>query len=133
MREKLIVWLCEAMLIFDKKKDEPGINPFGVFADHLIANGVTFATEPLTNCQQWIPVTERLPTEADGTVLVCYPDVFPFNLKEPFINAKHCQRVRTGKYSQHINTWFIGDFNAVGKPDPAFWMPLPEPPKEVQE
>ena len=78
---------------------------------------------------KWIPVAERLPTEADGTVLVCFPDVSPYNLKEPYPNAKHDRRVATGKYSQHSKTWYIGEFSVIGGPKPTFWMPLPEPPK----
>lgn len=80
--------------------------------------------------QRWIPVTERLPEESDGTVLVCFPDIKPYNLKEPFVNAKHDRRVCTGTYSQHSKCWYIGEMNAVGGDDPVFWMPLPEPPKE---
>ena len=41
VREKLVELLCEAMILFDKRKDEKGINPFEVFADYLIAHGVT--------------------------------------------------------------------------------------------
>jgi hypothetical protein len=40
-REKLIALLCEAMLIYDRIKDDRQDNPFHVFADHLLANGVT--------------------------------------------------------------------------------------------
>lgn len=79
---------------------------------------------------KWIPASERLPTEADGTVMVCFPDVSPYNLKEPYPNAKHDRRVATGKYSQHSKRWYIGEFSAIGGPEPTFWMPLPEPPKE---
>lgn len=50
VREKLVKWLCEAMILFDKRKDEKGINPFEVFADQLIAHGVTVKEpqKPLT-------------------------------------------------------------------------------------
>ena len=40
-REKLIALLCEAMLIYDRINDDRQDNPFHVFADHLLANGVT--------------------------------------------------------------------------------------------
>lgn len=84
----------------------------------------------MTREQQWIPCNDRLPGESDGTVLVCFPDEFPYNIKEPYVNAKHNQRVRTAHYSQFNNMWYIGDFNAVGKARPIAWMPLPEPYKE---
>lgn len=84
----------------------------------------------MTREQQWIPCNDRLPGESDGTVLVCFPDEFPYNIKEPYVNAKHNQRVRTAHYSQFNNMWYIGDFNAVGEVRPIAWMPLPEPYKE---
>lgn len=89
---------------------QPGQKTLGDIADHLIANGVTV--------QRWIPVSERLPEEDAGKVLVakqyrgykyidigeiiggvacCYSDEFAINRRE------------------HILT---------------HWMPLPEPPKE---
>lgn len=75
----------------------------------------------------WILCEERLPTEADGTVLICMPDIEPYNRKEPYPDAKHNQRVRTGKYSQYSKTWYKGDMCGVGGADPIAWMPLPEP------
>ena len=41
VREKLMELLCEATILYDKRKDEKGINPFEVFADYLIAHDVT--------------------------------------------------------------------------------------------
>lgn len=81
-------------------------------------------------CPEWISVKDRLPTESDGTVLVCFPDVFPYNSKEHCVNAKHDQRVKTAKYSQFSNEWYIGDMAGISKVRPTHWMPLPEPPKE---
>lgn len=60
--------------------------------------------------QGWIPVTERLPKESDGKVLIT-------------VSGK----VETGQYSEFSTTWFIGDMNGVGGDDPIAWMPLPEP------
>ena len=76
---------------------------------------------------QWIPCSERLPEESDGTVLVCMPDVFPYNCTEPYINAKHNKQVCTATYSQYSKRWYYGEMNAVGKDDPIAWMPRPEP------
>lgn len=73
---------------------------------------------------KWIPVTERLPSESDGSVLVCFPDVFPYNQKEPFVNAKHDRRVEVGRYSEHSNLWSTGPI------EPIAWMLLPDAPKE---
>jgi hypothetical protein len=54
-REKLIELMMQAKIGWTK----------GEFADHLIANGVTFATD-----NKWIPVTERLPEEIDQYIVV---------------------------------------------------------------
>lgn len=81
----------------------------------------------------WIKCSERLPEESDGTVLVCFPDEFPYSNKEPYVNAKHNQRVRTASYSQFNNTWYIGDFCAIGEVRPIAWMLLPEPPEEEEK
>ena len=85
-------------------------------ADYLIANGVTVAyklspTEPLTNCQQWIPVTERLP-EDEQKVLCILDDGF-FCILE-WLSWE----------------WLWNDgHNVYAEKDITHWMPLPEPPK----
>lgn len=85
-------------------------------ADHLIANGVTV--------QRWIPVTERLPDEAPNSeggssselVLVVVED----SLGSRFV---------ADDITVHGGEW-------VNFPFPEWevthWMPLPEPPKEVE-
>ena len=85
------------------------------------------STEPSVEfVQNWIPVTERLPTEADGSVLVCLADKPPYNYMEHYINAKHDQRVEIGHYSEHSHKWY----GTIGN-DVIGWMPLPEPLKEA--
>lgn len=78
----------------------------------------------------WIPVTERLPEESDGTVLVCMPNVWPYNYKEPFINAKHNCQVEIATHSEHSGNWYFSG-GAVRDVEPIAWMPLPEPYQEV--
>lgn len=58
----------------------------------------------------WIPCTEKLPCEKDGTVLISMPN----------------GEVMTGKHSEFGNVWFKGDMCGVGGDDPVAWMPLPE-------
>ena len=81
---------------------------------------------------RWIPVSERLPEEADGTVLVCMPNESPYNEREQFINAKHNQQVETAHYSQYSDTWYFA-MGAVSETRPVAWMPLPEPYEKEQE
>jgi hypothetical protein len=73
-------------------------------ADHLIANGVTI--------QKWIPVTERLP-DADTRVLVYLRDGYGGNAMIDTDRLHNGRWVRWSKFITH-------------------WMPLPEPPKEVE-
>lgn len=75
---------------------------------------------------KWIPVSEAMPEEADGTVLVCMPNKFPYNEKEPFVNAKHNRQVETATYSQYSDTWHYTD-GGVKSTRPIAWMPLPMP------
>lgn len=59
--------------------------------------------------QKWIPVTERLPNWRDGKVFVFTK--YGFSI---------CERTVNGRWKgQHAN-WIT------------HWMPLPEPPKEVE-
>ena len=101
-----------------------------------IAAALDFAIADMKICEAnnagWVSVKDRLPTESDGTVLVCYPNQAPYNLMEPHVNAKHDRRVATGCYSQYSSTWYHGDMRGVGGADPIAWMPLPEPMKEKE-
>lgn len=64
--------------------------------------------EPKT---RWIPVSERLPKEKDGSVLVTMPD----------------KKVTTARYSEFSDKWYVGDMMEIGGPDPLAWAPLPDP------
>lgn len=63
----------------------------------------------LENPNKWIPVSERLPKESDGIVLITVSG-----------------EVKTGQYSEFSNTWYKGDMCGVGGDDPIAWMPLPK-------
>lgn len=88
------------------------------------------ATEPMTTCQQWIPVSERLP-EIDGR----YATVCKFGngvTTRGFLSfAKDGEKVDyelTGKK----NVWYEYDreWGFVSIDSVTHWMMLPEPPKE---
>jgi hypothetical protein len=76
-------------------------------ADHLIANGVTV--------QEWISVKDRLP-ENEKCVLVYSQD----------------GGVAEGKYNARFNEWVQFRWNVTELKNVTHWMPLPEPPKEVE-
>ena len=88
--------------------------------DKLISHGVTV--------QEWISVKDRTPTESDGTVWVCLADAFPYNEKEPYIDAKHDRRITEAFYSQFSKSWHK---DGAVFPDGVVthWMEKPQPPK----
>ena len=134
-REKLIELLAEHCSFKEKKCvgcDKEGkyyepmckTNLFGKIADHLIANGVSVAskmspTEPMTNCQQWIPVAERLPEDTSKVLAVVKSVCGKGN---PYI-----QQVWYGTNGFHISDPDFGYLNMNRYV--THWMPLPPPPK----
>lgn len=133
-REKLIELINDHTCL--EEKDNCAEECAACLADYLIANGVTI--QPLTDCKQpvtdnnvgckWISVKDRTPTEADGTVWVCLADVFPYNEKEPYIDAKHDRRITEAFYSQFSKRWYKdGAFFPDGIV--THWMEKPQPPK----
>lgn len=111
VREELVEILADAGM---------GKTERNFLADQLIANGVTV--------QEWISVKDRTPTEADGTVWVCLADVFPYNEKEPYIDAKHGRRITEAHYSQFGKCWYK---EGAVFPDGivTHWMEKLQPPK----
>lgn len=117
-REKLIELLSQVQYLGGLEEK---------IADHLIANGVTFATDNNVG-HKWISVKERLPedelpkeTERKQIRCVVFTDKG---------SVKTCvrQRYRTKRHGVWGYTaweWSKSDFAK-----PTHWMPLPEPPKE---
>ena len=115
-REKLnelcedVILSCKASLCADCEHnniDYP--HCMGVhFADHLLSNGVTFATDNNVG-GKWIPVTERLPEQ--------YESVVAWTMYGEMGEVEHD--------GSHFLWAYDNDFAAV-----THWMPFPEPPKE---
>lgn len=57
---------------------------------------------------EWIPCSERLPCEQDGTILISLPN----------------GTVTTARYSEFSKRWYKGDMCGVGGEDPEAWMPM---------
>ncbi len=111
MREKLIELLERA---FDSFIDDPYCIPDErEFADHLIANGVTFA-EDINVPSKWISVKDRLPS--DNGKYLCH--IFDSSLN----NLSFMAMV----YYDRGN--FITQSSCVTD-CVTHWMPLPDPPK----
>lgn len=107
-REKLIGLLSECSCI-----EGYGTDLIEKKADHLLANGVTFAADT-NDGGKWVPVSERLP-EPFVPVLVQMPGEVPF------------PTVREGSISRD-GIWYSALYHR--EPDEiTHWMPLPEPPK----
>lgn len=77
-------------------------SPAEVVADYLLDNGVTV--------QRWIPVTERLPEDGEQ-VLACTKN----------------GRAFSAHYDHFWGKWSVSHTVKI-----THWMPLPEPPKEVE-
>lgn len=105
-REKLIELYAEAEQLRNMRM---GISEC---VDILIANGVTI--------QQWIPVTERLP---DGECLAVATIKGRPSYGEMLIGYVGKDGLSASGYSAESNGEILGDVT--------HWMPLPEPPKEV--
>lgn len=83
-------------------------DPAEVVADYLLDNGLIFATDNNVG-SKWIPVTERLPEQGQAVV------VYDGGVLEPTVYAYHF-------WNKDYDSWARV----------THWMPLPEPPKEVQ-
>lgn len=90
-------------------------------ANYLIANGVTFATE--TNVgSKWISVEDRLP-EVDVTVLTIVTG-------KPHPNVTLINAYELGEYDPE--GWILEMWPEWMDAKVSYWMPLPEPPEEVE-
>ena len=82
-------------------------------ADHLINNGVTV--------QEWISVDDRLPEE--GEYVLCVLKGFNYGGKIQVCKFVPADKFKDKPYFEHFRNGF---------PSVTHWMPLPEPPKEVE-
>ena len=109
MREKLIELLADAI---DPKERLVLDGAVRRVADHLIANGVTI--------QKWISVADRLPENRDD-VLVC----------RTWWNVKRNPQI--GWYNDVSQEWEILESDGYYPCNKVtHWMPLPQPPKDLQ-
>ena len=98
-----------------------------IIADHLIANGVTFA-EDNNVPSKWIPVTERLP-EKECRCLVCNKDM-------GIDIAVYCITPTPRDFigDEMVSGFCVPLYNTHGvcievNEIVTHWMPLPQPPK----
>lgn len=128
MREKLIELLESAeSAVYWNSSDKGFIEKI---ADHLIANGVTFATDNNAGCK-WIPVSERLPEVVDSYIVVVkckydwekeYEIGVDIATYDPYSGNPYID----GCWNTY-NDWNEGqEYLHV-----THWMPLPEPPRRV--
>ena len=120
MREKLIELLKNIPQVNHAQAAVDGLDyVFGCAADHLIANGVTFAKDNNAP-SKWIPVTERLP-EYKTKVLT------------------RSKMGTNGHFFYIAELWFLDnrlawvsneDIEPLDIAEITHWMPLPEPPEE---
>lgn len=82
---------------------------------------IMIATAPTVEMPGWISVKERMPEPNDSVLLAVY-------------DRDHRYTYRTVAWLNTSGDWDSNDdgFNQ-GDEDVLYWMPLPEPPKEVQD
>ena len=117
VREKLVEMLQVDLSGSDGYEPE-------LIADYMLDHGVTV--------QEWIPVTERLP-ERDKEVLLI---VHGWEDRLYYTGCLHRQEAErswlTGIESK-ASDWKIWGFSYLRDPSVTHWMPMPQPPKEVEQ
>ena len=78
---------------------------------------------------EWIYCEEKLPSESDGNVLICFPNTAPYLYRQPYPGCAVNCRVQMGQYSQHSKRWYVD--GGVSNIAPIAWMPLPTPPADT--
>lgn len=115
-REKLIGLLLTEPWTIQARGNSKRLAVAGMVADHLIANGVTFATDNHVG-GKWIPVAERLP-ENEGVVLVYGSRGGIYTAEFRMFGEYHHWHKLNSKYHNCA---------------PTHWMPLPEPPADMRK
>ena len=115
IREKLVELLHGAQKAWGDYMSEwwtdgerPMKDYWGIFADHLIANGVTV--------QEWIPVTARFP--AKDTEVLCFKGRYIGTLMDVYTYVGNCKWEDT-----------YGNRSCTEDEGITHWMPIPQPPK----
>lgn len=136
-REKLIEMIENAEYLCDSREcGEDGCeysnypNCWAQFiANHLIANGVTFATDNNVG-GKWIPVTERLPQEDEPTGALC--ETVQVLLSDGTVTVGWCNR--------EVKRWYFLPFDATrftenvfGETPVVAWQPLSTPPADMRK
>ena len=105
---------------------QPGQKTLGDIADHLISHGVTV--------QEWISVKDRLP-EKNGAYLVTTNSFGDRQSVKLRWFAKDGEMVEAHDLAGQKDVWYLYDIECgyVSIKTVTHWMPIPEPPKEVEE
>ena len=113
-REKLIEMIVQGnIMAFGKSESFAEI-----IADHLIANGVTFATDT-NDGGKWVSVSERLPERKQDVLMY-------FDTRNMAVGWWYDRDEVITFWSAYSDDGWYTDCDC----EPLYWMPLPEPPKE---
>ena len=107
VREKLIEILKKPIFPHEL------VDPTEAVADYLLDSGVTV--------QEWVSVKDRLPEE--GEYVLCVLKGFNYGGKIQVCKFVPADKFKDKPYFEHFRNGF---------PSVTHWMPLPEPPKEVE-
>lgn len=100
-----------------------GSNTSEEIADHLIAHGVTV--------QEWISVNDRLPDDEQEVLVIAHG----WDGRLVYVGSH--KRVEAQKswltgITNKSSEWSLWGWSYLKEPMVTHWMPLPEPPKEVE-
>lgn len=82
----------------DAIKKVVGMETHNSFTKQEFINALDWLLNEHSKYNGWIPCSEKLPSEKDGSVIIC--------------NEKG--EINIGKHSEHNMTWYIGDMHSVG-------------------
>lgn len=122
MTRKEILEAAEKCVCGDREQHSALLKQNGELRD-AAATVTRLAAEAAVE-RDWISVEDRLP-EDDGDVLAIvsgYPTP-NITLEDVMVVAAFCEG----------EGWYIGEYPDWDNPIITYWMPLPEPPKEVEE
>ena len=101
--------------------------------DHLLANGVTVTQDVTQSAVKWIPAAERLPDKS-GKFLVYRHVLGNVTVVSVLGFAPDGEWVNKYDFQGKKNVWYDYDseYGYFQVDSVTHWMPLPEPPKEVE-
>ena len=89
----------------------------------LIEDAFAYIQQLESRVPRWIPVEERLPESDDNVLVIVNGECKTMTFEEAYMLASYYPG----------EGWIVEEYEDWENPVVTHWMPLPEPPKEVQK